>query len=109
MKRATRSKPEVVKVRNIAVRIYLIERDAATGKRVTFEVADYTSVNRRFRAYSDHAKGRREALKIAHQLVSGETSAATMRNTDAANYGRSLEMIGPNQPRKVIAELKIKK
>jgi len=96
MKRATRSKPEIIKVGNILVRLYKRERKTASGKtRIVYEVADYTSGNRRFRGFSDHDEAKREAEKIARQLASGETTAATMRNADAASYGRALEILRP--------------
>jgi len=96
MKRAKRSKPEIIKVGNIAVRLYKRERETASGKtRIVYEVADYTSGERRFRGFSDHAEAKREADKIARQLASGETTAATMRNADAASYGRAVEILRP--------------
>ena len=94
MKRKPRSKPETVKVGNVTVSIYKRERPTAIGKRRTiFEVADYTSGIRKFRGFSDYAEARKEAEKIARQLSTGDATAAAMRNSDAASYGRSVELI----------------
>jgi integrase len=96
VKRTKRSKPEIIKSGNVAVRLYKRERQTANGKtRIIFEVADYTSGERRFRGFSDHEAAKTEATKIARQLASGETTAATMRNSDAASYGRALELLRP--------------
>lgn len=96
MKRTIRSKPEIIKVGNIVVRLYKRERQTANGNsRIVFEVADHTSGQRRFRGFSDHAAARAEALKIARQLASGETTAATMSNAAAASYGRAVELLRP--------------
>jgi integrase len=96
MKRQQHSKPGTVSVGNVAVKIYSRKRQTALGKsRTVFEVADYTSGVRRFRGFSDPAEARREAEKIARQLATGETTAATMRNSEAASYGRAIELLQP--------------
>lgn len=98
MKRQSRKKPAiVVKVGNIKVPIYKRERVTANGKstRVIFEVADYTAGKRRLRGFTEEIDARKEGEKIARQLSTGETTAAMMRNSDAASYGRALELIKP--------------
>jgi len=96
MKHSTRSKRETVTVGNAMVRIYRRERPTTTGKqRTVFEVADYTSGVRRLRGFTDHGDARGEAQKIARQLSSGDATAATMRNGEAASYGRALELLRP--------------
>ena len=97
MKRAIRSKPGTVTVGNVIVRIYRRNRPTASGKcRTVFEVADYTSGVRRLRGFTDAAEAKREAEKIARQLATGESTAATMRNTEAASFGRAIELLRPS-------------
>ncbi len=96
MKRNARSKPETVTVGNVMVRIYKRQRPTATGKRRTlFEVADYTGGKRRLRGFTEHTQARKEAEKIARQLSTGDATAASMRNADAASYGRAVELLRP--------------
>ena len=78
------------------VRIYTVNRPTALEKmRTTFEVADYTNGKRRFRVFTDETQAKREAERIARQLATGESTAASMRNTDAASYGRAIELLRP--------------
>ena len=51
------------------------------------------SGTRRLRGFSEHSEARREAERIARQLASGETTAATMRGSDAASDGRAVELL----------------
>jgi integrase len=96
MKRTQRSKPGTVTVGNVKVQIYKRQRLTTTGKKRTiFEVADYSSGVRRFRGFSDAGKAKREAEKIAGQLATGQTTAATMTNSAAASYGRAVELLRP--------------
>lgn len=96
MKPKTSSNPETVTVGNAMVRIYKRQRRTTTGKRRrVFEVADYTSGVRRLRGFTDHSDARSEAEKIARQLSSGDAQAAGMRNSDAASYGRAMELLRP--------------
>ena len=95
-KRNARPKPEQVKVGNVIVKIYHRDRKTTTGKRRTvFEVADYSNGVRRLRGFTDHGKARKEAEKIASQLSSGDATAATMLNSEAASYGRAVELLRP--------------
>ncbi|MHB8522192.1 MAG: tyrosine-type recombinase/integrase [Limisphaerales bacterium] len=96
MKHKNRGKPETVSVGNIVVRIYERQRPKATGKcRTVFEVADYTGGARRLRGFTDHGQARREAERIAAQLSTGETTAARMSNSEAASFGRAIELLRP--------------
>ncbi|MBC8095201.1 MAG: tyrosine-type recombinase/integrase [Akkermansiaceae bacterium] len=97
MKRKPRSKPHtVVKVGNVTVKLYKRTRATTTGKfREVFEVADYTTGLRRLRGFTDLAEAKREADKIARQLSSGDATAATMRNSEAASFGRAGEILRP--------------
>ncbi len=96
MKRKARSKPETVTVGNVTVKIYEHQRATSTGKKRTdFLIADHTSGARRLRWFGDHSEARREAEKIARQLSSGDATAATMRNSEAASYGRAVELLRP--------------
>ena len=96
MKRRARSKLETVTVGNVMVRIYKRQRPTATGKlRTVFEVSDYTSGIRRLRSFTDPGAARKEADKICRQLSTGDAQAATMRNSEAASYGRAVELLRP--------------
>ena len=77
---------------NFTVKIYHRVRD---GKYHKFELADYSLGYRRLRSFSDAAEARNEALKIARQLASGDATAATMRNSEAASFGRAIELLRP--------------
>ena len=97
MKRKQRSKPVILTVGNVMVRIYKRQRPTASGKcRTIYEVADYTGGSRRFRGFSDPGEAKREAEKIARQLSTGEATAATMRNSEAASFGRAIEILRPS-------------
>ena len=90
------AKAEIVSVGNVIVRIYKRKRKTATGKRRSiFEVADYSSGTRRLRGFKDHQTALDEADKIARQIASGNTTAATMLNSEAASYGRAFELLRP--------------
>lgn len=88
---------EVATVGNVTVKLYRRRRLTANGKkeRTVYELADYTSGTRRLRSFSDLTKARKEADKIAGQLASGDATAAGMRNSDAASYGRAVELLRP--------------
>jgi integrase len=91
-----KTKIEKVIVGNVTVKIYARKRPNASGKpQPYFYVADYTSGVRRFRGFNDAGAARGEAEKIARQLSTGEATAATMRNSEAASYGRAIELLQP--------------
>lgn len=91
-----RKKIQTVTVGNVQVSIYEHERIASTGKKRTdFLVSDYSTGARRLRWFADRAKAKDEALKIARQLASGETTAARMRNSEAATFSRCIELAKP--------------
>jgi integrase len=101
-----RSKPEQIKVGNVIVKIYKRDRKTAIGKRTVFEVADYTNGVRRLRGFNGLGVARTEAEKIARQLSSGNATAATMRNPEAASYGRAVEILrnaGLDTPLELVA------
>ena len=104
-----RTKPETVKVGNMAVKIYRREKahklkdkdgNIVTDKRgkpvkvlyPVFEVADYTTGIRKLWSFSDHDKAVDKANKVAAQSSSADAVAAGMRNKDAASFGRALEL-----------------
>lgn len=97
-------KPETVKVGNVAVRIYRRQKTVKVklknGKTVrkiytVFAVEDYTNGTRRFHDTTKHAKAVATAQRIADQLATGQTTAASMTNTQAASYGRAVELLRP--------------
>ncbi|HEY3855975.1 MAG TPA: hypothetical protein VGO67_16425 [Verrucomicrobiae bacterium] len=89
------AKPATVKVGNIKVTIYQRERDTATGKRIVYEVADYSSGERRMRGFSDAQEARLEAERIARQMSAGDSMAAQLTNADAVSYCRAVEFLRP--------------
>ena len=88
---------EAVSVGNVTVKLYRRRRITANGKkkRTIYELADFTSGVRRLRGFADHSDARKEAEKIARQLSTGDATAATMRNPEAASYGRAVELLRP--------------
>ena len=97
MKRKTRVKPAGEKVGNATVKIYQRRRRTIKGKwRTIFEVEDKTGEGRVLRGFSDEAKAKKEANRIASQLSSGDATAAKMLNREAASYGRAIELLRPS-------------
>jgi integrase len=96
MKRKTSSKPETVSVGNVRVKIYQRTRPTLNGKsRAVFEVSDYTSGARCLRSFTHRTDARNEAVRIARQLASGDATAASMLNSEAASFGRGVELLKP--------------
>jgi integrase len=91
MKATHRKRPEKITVGNVSVKIY--SRDKA-GYEI-FEVADYSQGSRRLRSFSNYEQARDEAKKIARLMAAGETTAAQIRNPQAASYGRAVELLRP--------------
>jgi integrase len=58
-----------------------------------FEVADYTAGSRRLQSFSDAAEALAEAKRICGLLATGETTAASLKGTEAASYGRAIELL----------------
>lgn len=98
-------KPQVVKVGNVGVRIYhrtKLHRESGVGYDI-YEVADYTSGVRRLRSFSVKSEALAEAQKIARQLSTGEATAATLTNSQAASFGRATEILRPSGARLEVA------
>lgn len=85
----------VEKIGNTAVAIYRRDKHhKASGKTYqVYEVADYSTGQRRLQSFSDSAEAIAEAQRIGRLLASGETSAAKLRSNEAASYGRAIELI----------------
>ena len=85
----------IEQIGNATVAIYRRKkRHKPTGRRYeVFEVADYTTGQRRLQSYSDAAKAIGEAQRIGRLLATGETAAARLRGSEAASYGRAVELI----------------
>ena len=89
-----RNKPETVKAGNIIVKIYRRDRPTITGgTRTIWEVADYSGGPRRMHGFNDFAKAKAEAGRIAGLLAKGETTAANLHNTEAAEYGNAIAIL----------------
>ena len=98
-----------MKVGNVVVKIYQRTRPTITGgTRTIWEVANYVGGRRRLQSFSDHAAARGEAQRIGQLIASGETAAANFRNSDAASYGRAVEILraaGVDTPLELVASL----
>jgi integrase len=80
-------------VGSVTVKIYERSR-LVNGRRYrAFEVADYSLGYRRLRSFSDGKKARAEAKRLATLLAAGQTTAASLRNSEAASFGRAMELI----------------
>jgi integrase len=92
---------------NVTVKIYERARKISKrGKRTRtlFEVVDYTEGRRAFRGFSTFDDAASEAERIAKLIATGQTAAATLRNADAASFGRALELLrGIDTPLEMVA------
>jgi len=104
-------KPEAVKVGDVVIKIYERTRKTVTGgTRTIWEVANYIGGRRRLQSFSDHAAARGEAQRIGRLLSSGESTAANFRGTDAASYGRAVEILrnaGLDTPLELVASMHV--
>jgi integrase len=81
--------PLAVKVGNATVKIYTLKRPGGCY----FQVADYTTGRRKLLSFGSIENAKAEAERIARLLSSGDATAATFRNRDAASYGRAIELL----------------
>lgn len=87
---------EAVGTGNALVKIYRRERlTRKGGRRVVYELADYTAGVRRLRGFSKLGKARAKAKDIADKLSSGNRAAAEMDNAAAVSYGRAAQLLPP--------------
>ncbi len=82
--------PLAVKRGNVTVKIY---RTQSAGGYVFFQVADYSTGQRRLRSFSDLAEARCEAERIASAIASGEAAVLDLSAQDRSAYVRSLELL----------------
>src|SRR5208282_758429 len=92
---------------NVTIKIYeRTRRISKRGKRTRtlFEVVDYTEGRRAFRGFSTFDAAAQEAERLAKLIATGQTAAATLRNADAASFGRALELLrGIDTPLEMVA------
>jgi integrase len=92
---------------NVTMKIYeRTRRISRRGKRTRtlFEVVDYTEGRRQFRGFSTFDAAAQEAERLAKLIATGQTAAATLRNADAASFGRALELLrGIDAPLELVA------
>jgi integrase len=104
-------KPDTVKVGDVVIKIYKRTRPTVTGgSRTIWEVANYIGGRRRLQSFSDQAAARDEAQRIGRLLSSGESTAANFRGTDAASYGRAVEILrnaGLETPLELVASIHV--
>ena len=90
----TTNRVELVKEGDVVVRIYHGKRSKkGGGTRATYQVADYTSGERRLQFFSDHANAKAEATRIAGLISDGMTTAAQLNNAEAASYGAAVQTL----------------
>ena len=97
LKKRKKQKPETVKIGHVTVKIYP-HRKKRKGRKTPYlnwQVADMTTGERKWRTFADHAAAIREAERIAGLLSAGRVTAASMNNSDAASFGRAVELIRP--------------
>ena len=111
MAKTSKRKPETVKVGSVVVKIYQRTRPTVTGgTRTIWEVANHVGGRRRLQSFSDHANARNEAQRIGQLISSGESTAANFRNTDAASFGRAVEILrnaGLETPLELVASMHV--
>lgn len=87
---------EAATVGSVVVKIYRRMRTRLKGgTREVFEVVDHTSGRRHIHGFAKLHKARACAGRIAEQLATGESTAAGMSNSQAASYGRAIELLQP--------------
>ena len=87
---------EAATVGSVVVKIYRRLRTRLKGgTREVFEVVDHTSGRRHIHGFAKLHKARACAGRIAEQLATGESTAASMSNSQAASYGRATELLQP--------------
>ncbi len=91
MKAKDSSWPRVVKNGSAVVRIY---KTSSRGYPL-FQVSDFSQGSRRLRSFADEGEALTEAARIARPIANGQTTAAAMRNPDAASFGRAMEILRP--------------
>ncbi|MHC1765922.1 MAG: tyrosine-type recombinase/integrase [Verrucomicrobiia bacterium] len=76
-------------VGNVRVPIYRYRRPGG----FYFQIADYSTGTRRLLSFGTLEKAEKTGERIAQQLSSGEVTAASMKNSEAASYGRAVELL----------------
>lgn len=97
IKKRKKQKPETVKVGHAVVKIYPHRKNIPGRKEpyVTWQVADFTSGDRKFRTFADHDAARREAERLAGLISAGEAEAAKLSNRDAEIYLIAKDKVAP--------------
>lgn len=96
-----KTKPIVVKVGGIPVKIYRSERQKrsrTTGRMVTYEqfnVANFIDGKRKLEAFADEQKARDRAAEIATKLTNRDGDALSLTGRDKQIYLRSVELVKP--------------
>ncbi len=88
--------PIIVRRGSVQVRIYAIQRKTGPQKGEDFyQVADYSGGGRKFVSFSDLAKAKAEAERIATLLSRGESFAAGFGVAERAVFSRTTELLKP--------------
>lgn len=91
----TASKPIVIKVGNVQVKVYRSQRSKNGNNYEQFDVADYSSGQRRFISFASERDARDKATEIAAKLASREGDALALTRGDRSAYLRALEFLQP--------------
>lgn len=86
-----KSWPHAIRVGSVRVSVYKVKRSGLSY----FQVADYSSGNRKLVSFVDPLEALRQARKIAKKIAAGEVTAAAMKNKDSASYARAREILDP--------------
>lgn len=88
------NKPLVVRVGHVSVKVYRVSTGPG-GQYEAFAVADTSSGKRRLKKFSDLAKAKREAHRIAIALSRQDNAAAGLDFRDAATFQRIRSTLEP--------------
>ena len=91
----TGSKPIVLKVGNVQVKVYRSQRRKNGSTYDQFDVADYSTGKRRFVSFANEGDAREKATEIATRLANREAEVLTLSTGDRAAYLRAREFLQP--------------
>lgn len=92
--RKFRRKPDTVTIGSVTVKIYRRNRVTTNGgKRTVWEVANYIGRRRQLHGFNSFARAKAEGERLARLLSTGQSTAASMRNVDAAEYGNAMAIL----------------
>src|SRR5437667_5587654 len=91
----TAPKPIVVKVGNVQVKVYRSQRKKNGNTYDQFDVADYSTGERRLISFANERDARSKATEIATRLANREGEVLNLTSGDRVAYLRALEFLQP--------------